>query len=343
MGASGVITLDLNPMIHVVLPDNNVRRLPFYLAMEEWVARALPAGEYFFTWSVKPTVIIGRNQDLVSEVNLDYCREHGIDVCRRRSGGGCVYADGCNIMMSHVCAETDVEAVFRRYTALVAGQLRAIGIPAEPTGRNDIVVEGRKISGNAFYSLPGRSIVHGTMLYDTDIANMLNAITPSRAKLESKQVQSVESRITMANRHRPDMTFGGFHAALTEGLETSRRVLTEAEIASVARIEQEYYAPDWVLYGRSHRSRRQQANQLQKVDGVGCLAVSAPVDSAGRIESFEVTGDFFGRKDASALEALIVGARRDSAELVLRLASIDVGEYITGMTTEPLVELIVNS
>lgn len=330
-------------MIHVLLPETAAHRLPFYLAMEEWVARTLPAGEYFFTWIVNPTVIIGRNQDLVSEVNLDYCQEHGIDVCRRRSGGGCVYADGNNIMMSHVCAETDVEKVFRRYTDLVSRQLRVMGIAAEPTGRNDIAVGGRKISGNAFYSIPGRSIVHGTMLYDTDIENMLNAITPSRAKLESKQVKSVESRITMARLHRPDMSFDEFGKALTAGLETERLVLTSDDIAAIREIEQDYYSTDWMLYGRSHRRREPGVKDLRNVAGVGCVAVSAITDSANRIEAVSITGDFFGREDVAELEAMFAGARRDTAELMVRLGSTDVGRYISGMTNERFVELVVNS
>ena len=217
--------------------------------MEEWVAANLAPDSYFFTWIVDPTVIIGRNQDIDSEVNLDYCRRHGIEVVRRRSGGGCVYADRDNIMMSYVCADTEVESTFARYTGLVASQLRAMGIDARPSGRNDITVgNDRKISGNAYYKLPDRSIVHGTMLFDTDFDHMLNAITPSRAKLESHGVKSVASRITTVRQIMPEMEMDDFHRRLVEGLETGRRELTADEIAAIEVLEQAYYDPEW-LYG----------------------------------------------------------------------------------------------
>ena len=238
-------------MTRIELPEQNPRRLAFFLAMEEWVARNLPPEEYFFTWSVMPTVIIGHNQDIYSEVNLEYCRENGIEVVRRRSGGGCVFADGDNIMMSYICPETNVEETFRHYTQMVANQLQKMGFLAEPSGRNDITIGGRKISGNAFYLLKDRSIIHGTMLYDTNIQHMLNAITPSRAKLESHQVKSVEARIIMASRIKPEMSFKQFHDDLTAGLETKKRTLTDAEIKSIEEIEQKYYSHDWLYLGKN--------------------------------------------------------------------------------------------
>lgn len=228
-------------MIRVALPENKTRRLAFFLALEEWVAANRPAGEYFFTWNVAPTVIIGRNQDMEAEVNVAYCRAHGIDIVRRRSGGGCVYADHDNIMMSYICPGTDVEAIFARYTAMVAAQLQHMGIDAVPSGRNDITVGERKISGNAFYQLQDRSIVHGTMLYDTNLEHMLNAITPSRAKLESHKVKSVEARITTIKKLRPELPFDNFHEELTAGLETDRYMLTDNEVAEVEKLELRYY------------------------------------------------------------------------------------------------------
>lgn len=247
-------------MIHVTLPDDKVRPLGFFLAMEEWVAHCLDGGDdYFFSWVVGPTVIIGRNQDLRSEVDVDYCREHGIDIVRRRSGGGAVYADADNMMMSYITADTDVEKVFARYTAMVAAQLCELGLDARPTGRNDIGVgpEQRKISGNAYYLLADRSIVHGTMLYDTDLTNMLNAITPSRAKLESHKVKSVDARIITARQLLPDMGRDEFMSRLTAGLETGRRVLTPAEVEHIEAMAENYYDRRWLEEGvpaRNHNA-----------------------------------------------------------------------------------------
>ena len=242
-------------MIRIVLPDSNPRLLAFFLALEEWVASSLPPNDYFFTWIVEPTVIIGHNQDIEVEVDREYCRKNCIDIVRRRSGGGCVYADLHNIMMSYVTPDTEVETVFARYTSMMAQQLRKMGIDAQPSGRNDITVGERKISGNAFYALPDRSIVHGTMLFDTDMVNMLNAITPTRAKLESHKVKSVESRITTVKSLKPEMERDVFHNLLTDGLEDSRKVLTESDIEQIKKIEQKYYNREWLEKGSHHKKQ----------------------------------------------------------------------------------------
>ena len=181
-------------MKHVILPDDVRRSLAFYLAMEEFVAREIE-GEAFFVWRVEPTVIFGRNQVLENEVNLEYCREHGVDIVRRKSGGGCVYSDLGNIMVSYISRRGDVSEVFDRYMTAMTEALRALGVPAEKSGRNDILVEGRKVSGNAFHQLPDRSIVHGTLLYSTDLEALTEAIRPPVEKLQRHGVESVRQRV----------------------------------------------------------------------------------------------------------------------------------------------------
>ena len=181
-------------MKHIVLPDRKERSLAFYLAMEEYVAKHVE-GEAVFVWRVAPTVIIGRNQDLEAEVNLDYCRNQGVKVVRRKSGGGCVYSDKGNMMISFISARGEVAAVFERYLDTFAACLRSLGLDAEKSGRNDILVEGRKVSGNAFHQLPDRSIVHGTLLYDTDFIALEEAIRPPVEKLRRHGVASVRQRV----------------------------------------------------------------------------------------------------------------------------------------------------
>ena len=192
-------------MKHVILPDDIRRSLAFYLAMEEFVAREIE-GEAFFVWRVEPTVIFGRNQVLENEVNLEYCREHGVDVVRRKSGGGCVYSDLGNIMVSYISRRGDVSEVFDRYMTALTEALRALGVPAEKSGRNDILVEGRKISGNAFHQLPDRSIVHGTLLYSTDLEALTEAIRPPVEKLQRHGVESVRQRVMNLSEYVALMT-----------------------------------------------------------------------------------------------------------------------------------------
>lgn len=181
-------------MKHVVLPDNVQRKLSFYLAMEEYVAGVMDE-EAFFVWRVAPSVIIGRNQVLENEVNAGYCNEHGVEVFRRKSGGGCVYSDMGNIMISYVSRRGEVSEVFDRYLSGLADALRSLGLDAQKSGRNDILVDGRKVSGNAFHQLPDRSIVHGTLLYSTDLEALTEAIRPPLEKLQRHGVESVRQRV----------------------------------------------------------------------------------------------------------------------------------------------------
>ncbi|MCH5220503.1 MAG: lipoate--protein ligase [Muribaculaceae bacterium] len=324
----------------IVFPENTCRRLAFYLAAEEWVAKTLPAADYFFTWKVRPTVIIGRNQDIWSEVNLAYCRDNAIDVCRRRSGGGCVYADDRNIMISYISPDTDVSTVFQRYTGMVSSQLRKMGFDATPSGRNDILIDGRKISGSAFYLLSDRSIVHSTMLYQTDLTNMLNAITPSRAKLESKKVKSVQSRIVTASEIRPSLGFEQFHSGLVNGLADSRYYLNANDIKEITKIEKKYYDSDWLLYGETGR---RQNSQLHRIDRIGTVSIRPVVNEAGEILDISIVGDCFVIGDMNEVYRLLQGCRLDASSLTLRMADIDMGNYISNMTNNTFIELLTQS
>ena len=218
-------------MKHVILPDSVRRSLAFYLAMEEYVAREVE-DEAFFVWRVEPTVIFGRNQVLENEVNLEYCSEHGVDIVRRKSGGGCVYSDLGNIMVSYVSRRGDVSEVFDRYMTALTEALRALGVPAEKSGRNDIMLEGRKISGNAFHQLPDRSIVHGTLLYSTDLEALTEAIRPPEEKLRRHGVESVRQRVLNLSEYIALMTDPDDALKSPEALEEYLvRYFTDGEIA----------------------------------------------------------------------------------------------------------------
>ena len=198
-------------MKNIILPDNQERALAFWLAMEEFVAKSVDE-EAFFVWRVAPTVIIGRNQVLEAEVNLDYCRRNGVKIVRRKSGGGCVYADRDNIMISYVSRRGDVAEIFERYLSALTSCLCSLGLKAEKSGRNDILVEGRKVSGNAFHQLPDRSIVHGTLLYNTDFDALEEAIRPPVEKLLRHGVASVRQRVGNLRDYLDPAIIGSIHA-----------------------------------------------------------------------------------------------------------------------------------
>lgn len=165
-----------------------------YLAKEQELVKSV-AEPTLFTWIAPPTVIYGRHQSAEVEVNEAYCREHGIAVVQRKSGGGCVYADRGNLMISFVTPDTHSEQVFVDFLALIARALQAKGLPAVITAHNDILVDGRKVSGWACYTCPTGTIVHGTMLYDVNLDALQLAITPTAAKLAKHGVASVRQRV----------------------------------------------------------------------------------------------------------------------------------------------------
>jgi len=181
------------------------RPLAWYLDEEIRLARDVHQ-DMLFCWTVSPTVIYGRHQQREAEVNLPYCRAHGIDVVQRKSGGGCVYADRGNLMLSYITPDTHAEAVFARFMLRLATALQALGLPAVSTAHNDILVDGKKVSGNACYVLPNATIVHGTLLYDVDMQALEQAITPGEAKLQKHAVQSVRQRVTNIRPLLPDIS-----------------------------------------------------------------------------------------------------------------------------------------
>ena len=232
-------------MRYVVLEDKSVRRLSFYLAMEEYIARHLEADDYFFMWQVEPSVIFGRNQVAENEVNFKYCRQNGIQVYRRKSGGGCVYADQDNVMMSFVTPEENVGLTFNRFVNMLLLVLRKLGVEATGTTHNDVMIGDRKVSGTAFYHLPGRSIVHSTMLYDTNMEHMLNAITPGPEKLEAKGIKSVRQRITLLKDYT-SLPLDEFKIFVRTTLCDGERVLTAEEVKGTEALEQTYLDKDFV-------------------------------------------------------------------------------------------------
>jgi lipoic acid synthetase/lipoate-protein ligase A len=227
-------------MRYIVLnEDQGTRRLSFYLAMEEYVARHIDEDDLFFMWQVRPTVIFGRNQSMENEVNIDYCRANNIEMYRRKSGGGCVYADMGNIMLSYISKEENVGLTFNRFINMILLVLRRLGVEATGTSHNDIMIGDRKVCGTAFYHLPGRSIVHSTMLYDTNMDHMLNAITPSQEKLQTKGIQSVRQRITLLKDHIP-YHIDEVKTMVKTTLCNGELLLNQTDIEGIEQLEQTY-------------------------------------------------------------------------------------------------------
>ncbi|MDE6498178.1 MAG: lipoyltransferase [Muribaculaceae bacterium] len=270
------------------LPHTGPQRLPFYLAAEEWIARNLPSGEYFFAWQVAPSVICGRHQEAAVEIDLDFCHRNNIGIYRRKSGGGAVYADMNNIMFSYVGPAAAVQDAFDHYTSRVVGALRQLGLEAEPSGRNDILIGGRKVAGNAFWRCGDRCIVHGTMLYDTDDYAMSHALTPSRAKLLSHKVLSVQSRVTTIKSYRPSLSLDDFMSHILDTVCSGSVDLPAVALPAIKDIEREYYVENFASASA--------AIDVVHVEGVGNIYLNVK-SSGNTIEEVCLSGDFFCHGD----------------------------------------------
>lgn len=344
-------------MTYIKLPEEDkTRRLVFYLAMEEYVAanldKLLPhrtEKEAFFMWQVPPTVIFGRNQVMEAEVNIDYCRSKGINLYRRKSGGGCVYSDWGNIMLSYITDKTDVAFTFESFLQRIALVLRRAGLPACVSGRNDIMVDGKKVSGNAFFLKPKSSIVHGTMLFDTDFEELTKAITPSEAKIKSKGVDSVRAHVTNLRpyfiaSHKQwqqalsDISkFKSFIAAnlCTIASETEEDstifdqiILNDTDLEEIQKIEAAYLDPDF-LQGKKHNWSK---SLSCKIENVGEIEVRYEME-ADHIIGCTLTGDFFPLKEGIGeyLSSALNGCRDDFQEVSHALASCDLAQFISGL------------
>lgn len=242
--------------IYINLPAN--KRLVWYLAAEEYFAKhihtlqqgfGIGLGEVLFTWIVPPTVIFGRHQVMQNEVNLAYCAQNGIAMYRRKSGGGCVYADEGNLMISYISTSTHSEQVFQYYLDRMSDCLLQMGYAAVKSTHNDIMVGECKVSGNACFALPQATIVHGTMLYNVNFDTLQEAITPSQEKLAKHGVESVRQRVTnlrcVANGDCGE-TIQDLAQKIQDYWCNQIYTPTKEELQKIDEIEQEYLDPDFI-------------------------------------------------------------------------------------------------
>ena len=325
------------PACEVRFPESAAHRTAtFYLAAEEYVAQHLPEDNYVFSWILPPTVVMGRHQIAHQEFDLDYCAAEGIDIVRRKSGGGAIFADDRNIMWSLVTGSGDVESVFRAYAEAVAAALTAVGAPASATGRNDIVLEnGGKVCGNAFYHFPNRNIVHGTMLYDTNMEAMQRALRPAPEKLKAKGVQSVRSRIGLIKEY---VSYGTAQLRLKlNALLTNRSVaLNEQDVQAIEEIEKTYRDPAY-LFGHIQSADE---SICGRIEGCGTIELYFTL-TGSTISKVLLKGDYFELRPAQqAFNDAFTGIPFTPSQLQQRARECQLHQVIRGLSEEALQQFL---
>lgn len=324
-------------MKYILLPKpDTIHQLPFYFAVEEYVARHYTDDDYFMGWRVNPTVMLGRNQLIDNEVNTDYCKEHKIDIFRRKSGGGCIYADKGCIQFSYISRSVNANEAFAAYMQRMADLLKGLKIDAQLSGRNDILINGTKVSGCAFYQLSNRSVLHNSLLFDTQLDHLSNALTPAKEKLQSKGVASVRQRVTNVATYTQLDILAFMDYVRQEICGTEVLELTEEDMKEVAEIEKELSSDDFV-YGKNPKYSLVRKHRFE---GVGTLEAHIELKN-NIIGSINMVGDYFllGDIDHDFLN-LLKGCEftREAVEEILQ--SIDLSTIIRGLKLRQFLRLL---
>lgn len=314
------------------------------LAIEEYILRSIPGeDDYLLFYINEPSIIIGKNQNTVEEINAEYVRENNLHVVRRLSGGGAVYHDLGNLNFSFIMKDDGGSFHnFRKFTEPVVQALRKLGVDAELTGRNDLQVGERKISGNAQFHSKGKMFSHGTLLFDSEIENVVSALKVNAEKYVSKSTKSIRSRVANISEFlKEPMTIERFREALLRSLfdgtdDIPYYELSEQDWEQVRKLADERYRSWEWNYGRSPSFNVQ---QKKRIEGVGTFDVRLQVVE-GVIAEAAIFGDYFGRGDSADVAAQLAGTRYEASALRELTDQLDLAYYFGPISKEQWLELL---
>jgi lipoate-protein ligase A len=313
----------------------------FNMAFDEFCLEQLKADEpVFFLWRNRPSVIIGLNQSAFAEVNLPFLQEKGIFLARRVTGGGAVYHDLQNLNYTITGRIRDLEKDYPAYLETMVRALRALGVPAELSGRNDILVDGRKCSGYAKRVSKDRLMIHGTLMYDVDIDTLSRVLAAPGSKLSVAGISSVRSRVANLKEYLPQFpdieAFQGALQALLAGDDGEIRLSEE----QLARIEADADAKfrTWAWnYGHSPAA----SFRVRRKFPCGTVEASYSLKD-GRIDSLRFGGDFLGNLPPDRIEAALQGCRYTKEDLLEALQEQPVGDCFDALAAKELVRLLLD-
>lgn len=325
--------------------NNGITDPSLNLALEEYILRSLPDNDdYLLFYINEPSIIIGKNQNTVEEINSDYVEKNGIHVVRRLSGGGAVYHDLGNLNFSFI-RKDDGKSFhnFKKFTEPVVRALQELGVAAEMTGRNDLQVGERKISGNAQFSTRGKMFSHGTLLFDSEIENVVSALKVNAEKYVSKSTKSIRSRVAnIAEFLKEPLTIEQFREKLLQSIfgqaeQIPFYELTAEDWVKVRKLADERYRSWEWNYGRSPAFNVQ---QKKRIEGAGTFDVRLQVEE-GLIAGAVIYGDFFGRGDSNEVAGKLIGTRYEASALKQLIAGIDLPFYFGPVTEEDWLGLLI--
>nr|WP_317632125.1 lipoate--protein ligase [uncultured Flavobacterium sp.] len=315
------------------------------LAIEEFAVRHLPADQPILLFYInKPAIIIGKNQNTIEEINTNYVEDQNIKVVRRLSGGGAVYHDEGNLNFSFITANDGKSfSDFKKFLNPIIQALAKLGIDAEVKGRNDILIGEKKISGNAQFATLGKIFTHGTLLFNSDIDEVVNALKVRKDKIESKGMKSVRSRVANISEYLTEpMTIEAFREYILLSIfnvsdrdQVSEYSLTAADWEKINEISANRYANwDW-NYGKSPVS----TSVFSKRFPSGVIDIHLNI-TKGYIENIKIFGDFFGIGEVSDIENMLLNKKYDREVLRETLQNVDINHYFGAITLEDFLALL---
>ena len=317
----------------------------FNIALEEYAFKhLLDEDQIFLLWINKPSIIVGRHQNTIEEINRDYVRDHGIEVVRRISGGRpCFHHHLNNLNYTIISKEDENKAFdFKSFSTPVINTLAQLGVKAEFTGRNDLEIDGKKFCGNAQAYINGRIMHHGCLLFDVDLSVLANALKVSKDKFESKGVKSVRARVTNIIDELPEkITVEEFRDLLLDYMkkvypEMTEYVFSDEELAEINRIKETKFGTwDW-NYGKSPEYNVRRGTKFPS----GKVEIFANVIES-KIQDIKIYGDFFGIEDVAAVEEVLRGVKYEREDVLEALQTINLGRYFAGITAEEIAEAVV--
>ena len=315
----------------------------YNLAMEQYVFDCLPRDRmYFMLWQNDNAIIVGKYQNTIAEINEETVRERGIRVVRRLSGGGAVYHDMGNLNFTFITDVGESNALdLKLFCEPVVRTLATLGVKAEVNGRNDITIDGKKFSGNSQYIRQGRVMHHGTIMFDSDLSVVSEALRVDPTKIQTKGIRSVRSRVTNVAEHLPEkVTLPEFRRILLENILKENPgeayPLTQDDLAAVEKLRAERYATwDW-NYGFSPVCTML---RRRRVDGCGMIEAYITVEH-GKIAALTFKGDFFSASEPDELAAHFVGCTPNRAGYEKALGDVDVSRYFAGLQKDELIDIL---
>jgi lipoate-protein ligase A len=317
--------------------------IPFYnFALEDYLLNEAEEDDYVFFYIHKPSIIVGKYQNTLEEINKDFVEENNIIVARRLSGGGAVYHDHGNLNFSfvHKATKKDVND-FKKFTKPVVEALQNLGLNAHLSGRNDLLIDDKKISGNAQYYTNNRLLHHGTLLYDSEMSNLVKSLKVRDLKIKSKGIKSVKSRVgNISDFLDNKLPIEDFRDYLLKSFYKSKNIekynLDESALKYInKKVEEKFSTWDW-NWGKSPNY------EIQKLEKFPFGILDTRIDvKNGVIDKCKIYGDYFSKKDIENLENSLIGLKYDKDELMKNKDVICINEYFDDIDIENYINYLI--